>query len=410
MPAALKVALTRKAAELGFDLCRIARCEAPPHGEAFLRWLDDGQAGEMARWLEKSRAKRVAPDLVLPGARAVIVLALNYWQGNPETSSPAAEFVGGGGVALAPQSGAPDAAGPSGRIARYAWGEDYHDLIEEKLRALDAFLQEHGGRQRYYVDTGPVLERDFAAEAGIGWHGKSTMLIHPRLGTWFFLAELLTTLDLEPDAPHPDRCGACTRCLDACPTGAIARGAPRRLDARRCISYLTIELKEAIPLEFRPLLGDRIYGCDDCLEACPWNRFAQASRESAFQASRRTVGMTLRDYLALDDDGFRALFRGSPIKRIKRRGLLRNVCVALGNVGTAADLPALARAAADAEPLIAEHARWAIAQIEGRTATAAGAALPQPLSSFATAKAATEEGTITAAALRQPMCSPNHHD
>ncbi len=340
----LKRALLDEATRLGFDLCRVARCEAPPHGDAFQRWLDDGRAGEMARWLEKSRAKRVAPELVLPGVRSVVVLAMNYLQGAGETRHGA------------------------GRIARYAWGEDYHDLIEEKLRALDTFLANHGGRQRYYVDTGPVLERDFGAEAGVGWHGKSTMLIHPRLGTWFFLAELLTTLELEPDTALPDRCGSCTRCLDACPTGAISRERPRELDARRCISYLTIELKGAIPLELRPLLGNRIYGCDDCLDACPWNRFAQTSRESAFQARAGTAGMALRDYLALTDEDFRALFRGSPIKRIKRRGLLRNVCVALGNVGTIEDLSALGSAAADPEPLIAEHALWAIDQIQRRAA------------------------------------------
>ena len=280
---------------------------------------------------------------MLPGARSVVVLALNYWQGR--TALPAV---------------------PPGRFARYAWGDDYHDLIDGKLRALDAFLQTRGGRQRFYVDTGPVLERDFAAEAGVGWHGKSTMLLHPELGTWFLLAELLTTLDLEADAPVRARCGSCTRCLDACPTGAIRRERPYHLDARRCISYLTIEHKGSIPLELRPLFGDRIYGCDDCLDACPWNRFAQASREAAFQARPATAGMPLRDFLAMTQEDFSAAFKGSPVKRTKRRGLLRNVCVALGNVGTAEDLPALERAAAVEEELIAEHARWAIGQIRER--------------------------------------------
>ncbi len=209
-----------------------------------------------------------------------------------------------------------------------------------KLEQLSAFLAERGGAQKCYVDTGPILERDYAAEAGIGWHGKSTMLVDPKLGTWFFLAEILTTLDLPPDAPQPARCGTCTRCITACPTGAITDA--HRLDARRCISYLTIELKGSIPLELRPLIGDRIYGCDDCLDACPWNRFAAVSREAAF-AARPANSMPLRDYLSLDDIQFRALFRGSPIKRIKRRGFLRNVCVALGNTGDAADLPALQR-------------------------------------------------------------------
>ena len=271
------------------------------------------------------------------------MLALNYFKGERARRSATA------------------ATAAVGRIARYAWGDDYHDVIAAKLDKIDNFLREFGGTQKCYVDTGPILERDHAAEAGIGWHGKSTMLIDPKLGTWFFLAEALTTLELPPDAPQQDRCGTCERCITACPTGAIT--GPHRLDARRCISYLTIELKGSIPLEFRPLIGDRIFGCDDCLDACPWNRFAQISRETAFVSRRSTIGMALRDYLSLSDEEFRSLFRNSPIKRIKRRGFLRNVCVALGNVGDLNDLPALQRAARDPEPLIAEHANWAIDRI-----------------------------------------------
>ena len=210
-----------------------------------------------------------------------------------------------------------------------------------------------------------MLERDFAARSGLGWQGKSTMLIHPKLGTYTFLAAILTTLELPTDEPMRDHCGKCVRCIEACPTGAIV--APQQVDARLCISYLTIENKGAIPERLRPRLGNRVFGCDDCLEACPWNRFAVRSREARF-AAREFVGMKLRDFLALDEEGFRMLFRKSPIKRIKRRGFLRNVCVALGNVGTAEDLPALRLAAKDAEPLVAEHARWAIRQVEGRLA------------------------------------------
>ena len=342
----MKIELLAHARALGFSLCRVARCDPPPHAASFGAWLDAGMAGEMTPWLERGRAKRTDPQGVLPGARSMIVLALNYWQGPRPPSALEAPV--------------------TGKVARYAWGDDYHETIDTKLRALDAFLQTHGGRQRYYVDTGPVLERDFAAEAGVGWHGKSTMLLHPELGTWFFLAELLTTLDLEPDSPIAPRCGNCTRCLDACPTGAIRRDRPYTLDARLCVSYLTIELKGAVPLELRPLMGDRIYGCDDCLDACPWNRFAQASREAAFQARPATAGMALRDYLAMSQEDFSAAFKGSPVKRTKRRGLLRNVCVALGNVGTADDLPALSRAAAEEEELIAEHARWAMGRIRAR--------------------------------------------
>lgn len=340
------LALTRR---LGFDLCRIAPCAVPPHRDEFLAWLEAGHAGEMA-WLERNKERRTDPDLVLPGARSVIVLGMNYWQGPVPESA----------IQPDPQS----ASHPAGRIARYAWGDDYHDLIEKKLAEIDAFLIQHGGKQRCYVDTGPILERDFAALSGAGWHGKSTMLISPELGTWFFLAEVLTTLEFLADAPLPDRCGRCTRCIDACPTNAIV--APHRVDARRCVSYLTIELKGSIPEEFRPLIGDRIYGCDECLTACPWNRFAKASQESAFAAREFVHGWSLRDFLSLDDEQFRTLFRKSPIKRIKRRGFLRNVCVALGNIGGAEDLPALERVANDPEPLIAEHAQWAIQRIHER--------------------------------------------
>ena len=300
-------------------------------------------------WMERRADKRCDPQAVLPGSSSVIVLALNYWQG---------------------KASQPDRSAATGRIARYAWGDDYHPLVSSKLDQIDVFLQAHGGIQKCYVDTGPMLERDYAAEAGIGWHGKSTMLLDAALGTWFFLAEILTTLEFAPDPPQPSRCGSCTRCITACPTGAITK--PHHLDARRCISYLTIELKGAIPLEFRTLIGDRIYGCDDCLDACPWNRFAEASRESAFAARRSTTGMALRDYLRLSDEEFRVLFRHSPIRRIKRHGFLRNVCVALGNVGNADDLPALERDTCDMEPLIAEHATWRLNRLRTRLATTAG--------------------------------------
>jgi epoxyqueuosine reductase len=342
--AKLKRQLVDFSRELGFYSCRIGSCAPPPHASEFRNLLRDGAAGEMS-YMERGEEKRCDPQKVLPEVRSIIVLALNYWQGErPRRSETAATA--------------------TGRIARYAWGDDYHDVIAAKLEKIDMFLREFGGTQKCYVDTGPVLERDHAAQAGIGWHGKSTMLIDPRLGTWFFLGEILTTLELPPDAPQRDRCGKCERCMAACPTGAIT--APHRLDARLCISYLTIEHKSSIPLELRPLIGDRIFGCDDCLDACPWNRFAEASRESAFSARKSTIGMALRDYLNLSDAEFREMFRSSPIKRIKRRGFLRNVCVALGNVGDVTDLPALERAVSDPEPLIAEHAAWAVDRIRER--------------------------------------------
>lgn len=335
--AELKARLVSFARQVGFDSCRIAACNPPAHATEFREWLRQGAHGEM-NYMQRCEEKRCDPRKILPGARSIVALALNYFQGKTLDRELAA-----------------------GKVARYAWGDDYHDLIGTKLDRIDEFLRSFGGHQKSYVDTGPILERDHAAQSGIGWHGKSTMLIAERLGTWFFLAEVFTTLELPADKPVPNRCGTCERCITACPTGAIT--APHQLDARRCISYLTIELKGAIPLELRPLIGDRIFGCDDCLDACPWNRFAQASRHSAFSARRSTTGMSLREYLELNNDQFRELFKNSPIKRIKRRGFLRNVCVALGNAGDASDLPALERAAADPESLIAEHAAWAIKQI-----------------------------------------------
>jgi epoxyqueuosine reductase len=350
------------AGELGFDLCRFARAETPEHVAEFRAWLDRGDAGEM-NYLARNSERRCDPRQILSDAKTVIVLALNYFQGARKADSVA------GGVPsaeVATEKIAADTAATTatGRIARYAWGDDYHKLIEKKLAVIDQFLRQRGGRQKCYVDTGPMLERDHAAAAGIGWHGKSTMLLNREFGTWFFLAEILTSLEFAPDTVEKNYCGRCTRCIDACPTGAIT--APHQVDARRCISYLTIELKGPIPVELRPLIGDRIYGCDDCLDACPWNRFAKASREMAFAMRPEIGAMKLRDYLGLDEDKFRRLFSNSPIKRAKRRGLLRNVCVALGNVGTADDLPALEKARVDSELLVAEHAQWAIDRINQR--------------------------------------------
>ena len=330
------------AAELGFDDCRIAPAKIATHADDFHEWLADGRNGDMA-WLERNPARRADPREVLPGCKSVITLAINYYTGeSPFPENHPADY----------------------RIARYSWNNDYHDLVEKRLAEFDAKLKELGGTQRYYVDTGPVLERDFATDAGLGWSGKSTVQIHRHLGTWFFLAELLTTLDLAPDKPFGDHCGKCTRCITACPTQAIT--APHNLDARRCISYLTIENKGSIPLEFRRAIGDRIYGCDDCLDACPWNRFAKESREISFQARPEIFSHTLRDFLSMDVEDFRRVFAKSPIKRIKRPRFLRNVCVALGNTGTHEDISALKQAAADLDPLISEHAEWAIQEIHAR--------------------------------------------
>lgn len=340
----LKLAVQAHAKRLGFDACRFAPAQSPPHAAAFRQWLAEGKAGEMA-WLGKNADRRTDPQLVLPGAKTIIMVARNYAPAGP---SPCP--------------------GPGYEIARYAWGEDYHEVLTPRIRELEEILAAQGGRQRSYIDTGPVLERDYAVLAGLGWHGKSTMVISRELGAFFFLGALLTTLEIPPDAPAVDRCGRCTKCIDVCPTAAIT--GPQQLDARRCVSYLTIELKGAIPEELRPLIGNRIYGCDDCAAVCPWNRFAKSSTESRFAAQPFAHSWSLRDFLALDDAGFRELFRNSPIKRIKRRGFLRNVCVALGNTGGPEDLAALQKAASDPEPLIAEHASWALGEIARRSGAA----------------------------------------
>lgn len=331
------------AAALGFDELRVAAVTGPAaQAGRFLAWLEDGAHGSMG-WLAKEPGRRADPREVLPGCRSVISVALNYLP--PETTHPLRE-------------------GARGKFARYAHGDDYHGIMEGRLRDLASEVEALGGTHRFYVDTGPVLERDWASAAGLGWNGKSTVQIHRRLGTWFFLGEILTTLVIAPDEASRDHCGSCTRCMVACPTQAIT--APHRMDARRCLSYLTIEHKGSIPEEFRRALGDRIYGCDDCLEVCPWNRFAVASREQAFAARPFVHGWLLREFLELSDAGFRELFRWSPVKRIGRPAFLRNVCVALGNVGGPDDLAALRRAAQDPDPLIAEHARWALAEVEAR--------------------------------------------
>ncbi|MGC9336426.1 MAG: tRNA epoxyqueuosine(34) reductase QueG, partial [Anaerolineae bacterium] len=254
--------------------------------------------------------------------------------------------------------------GHRGRVSRYAWGTDYHDVILRKMHQLAQWISEQLGRRltyRTYVDTGPLLERELAQQAGLGWIGKNANLIHPKLGSYFFLGELLTDLELEPDAPFSDeRCGSCTACLDACPTGALT--APHTLDARRCISYLTIEHRGAIPEETRPLIGDWVFGCDVCQEVCPWNRrFAHPGRRPAFRAVHDTLDLV--EMLKLDEDAFRSRFRETPLWRARRAGLARNAAVVLGNLGDPRAIPALEHALSDADPLVAEHALWALSRL-----------------------------------------------
>jgi len=357
----MKEAIRQRALELGFDDCRFTTAEPPRSAAHFQRWLGQERHGEM-RYLRRNAQKRVDPQLVLSGAKSIITLAVSY------VDDGADRVVDGpkNASALVTHHALRITRHP-GIIARYARFYDYHDVLGARLKSLSNFLDHAAGseaRSLWYVDTGPVLERDLAERAGLGFIGKHTNLISRKLGNWIFLAEILTTVEFEPDAPEKNRCGSCARCIDACPTAAIT--SPFQLDARRCISYLTIELKGPIPVELRPAIGNRIYGCDDCLAVCPWNRFAREGSLMKGHARSDLAVMDLLDLLTLDEAGFRRRFDGTPMLRGKRIGLLRNVCVALGNVGNPSTLPALERAAADPEPLIAEHAAWAVAQIHGR--------------------------------------------
>jgi epoxyqueuosine reductase len=351
----MKARIRQRALELGFDDCRFTTAAAPASADHLTDWLAAGRHGEMA-WLDRNAPKRRDPQLVLPGARSLITLAISYasdaWRVTGDETEHATLNT------------------PAGLIARYAQHPDYHDILAAPLKQLTAFLNTLGGantRSLWYVDTGPILERDFAQRSGIGFVGKHTNVISRQFGNWILLAEISTTLELEADTPEKNRCGSCTRCITACPTQAIT--APFQLDARLCISYLTIELKGAIPEALRPAIGNRIFGCDDCLAACPWNRFAREGRLMKAHARPELATPGLLELLSLDEAMFKQRFAGTPMLRTKRRGLLRNVCVALGNVAGPDALPALHQAASDAEPLIAEHARWAIQKIEARLQT-----------------------------------------
>jgi epoxyqueuosine reductase len=341
-PAELSLRIKAEAQRLGFSLAGISAVHPPPHEESFARWLRGGLVGELD-YMRRTEALRRDPSALVPWAVSVVSVGMNYHtpfaRSEPENE-------------------------PRGWISRYAWGDDYHDVMKRKLdRLLERVAQAYGTRiqGRAFVDSGPVLERDLAGVAGIGWIGKNTHLISPKKGSWFFLGELFLDLPLVYDRPTRDRCGRCELCLKACPTGAFV--GPYVLDARRCISYLTIELKGWIPRHLRPLIGDHIFGCDICQEICPYNVKAKPTTESAFQPRDGSHAPRLIPLLSLDRDEFRRRYRGSPILRAKRRGFLRNVAVALGNLKRPEAVPALIGALDDEEALVRGHAAWALGEI-----------------------------------------------
>ena len=345
----MKDAIKRLGAECGFDIVRVTTADAFARDEAAsIKRIRDGHMDGLS-WYTEDRVRRAnRPQALLEGAQSVISLALSYNTCEPEPSDGRAR----------------------GKIARYAWGDDYHDVIKGRLRSFAAKLPSIAGRPvstRIFVDDGPMNDRAAAARAGIGWFGKNTNILTQSHGSWVFLAQVITDIPLDADPPLKKTCGECVLCIDACPTGAIV--APYVIDNRRCISYLTIELRGAIPRDLRPLIGDWVFGCDICQDVCPVNRKAMGSLETAFQQRHDFAAPELAPLLELDDTAFRERFRRSPIKRAKRIGLQRNVCVALGNIGDPKAVPALIGALHSDSPLVRQHAAWALCRIGGSEAS-----------------------------------------
>jgi epoxyqueuosine reductase len=349
-PEAIKAAIRAEAQALGFDAVGFAPARGDAERGAHLRlYLEDGRHGDMD-WMATTAARRASLETLWPEARSAIVLALNY--------GPAEDP-----LAILQRR-------ERGAISCYAVGDDYHDVVKARLKRLAGWLQQtHGGEVKVFVDTAPVMEKPLAERAGLGWQGKHTNLVSRSFGSWLFLGEVLTTLDLAPDAAEEDHCGSCRACLDICPTAAFP--APYQLDARRCISYLTIEHKGPIPREFRKAMGNRIYGCDDCLAVCPWNKYAARTKEQAFAPRAALTAPRLADLARLDDAAFRALFAKSPIKRLKRDRFVRNVLIALGNSGDAGTTDVIAPLLEDASPLVRGAAVWALSQLLPATQFAA---------------------------------------
>jgi epoxyqueuosine reductase len=331
-----------KAFALGFDVVGFAPASLAEAARTGLRdFLAAGHHGAMG-WLAERSEARGDPQALWPQARSVVCAGLSY----APAENPLATLA------------RPD----RGNISVYARHRDYHDLTKGRLKHLGQFIASRFASEvKIFVDTAPVMEKPLAQQAGLGWQGKHTNLVSRRHGSWLFLGEVYTTLEIPPDPPHADRCGTCTRCLAACPTDALP--APYRLDATRCLSYLSIEHPGPIPPDLRPAMGNRIYGCDDCLAACPWNRFAAATREAKLQARPDLIAPDLTELAALDDAGFRTRFAGSPVKRIGRDRFVRNVAIAIGNAGDPALLPAATGLLADPDPVVAEAAAWAVARL-----------------------------------------------
>lgn len=346
----LKSEIRTCASAQGFDVVHFASADAPPlAGERLGFYLSDGRHGTMD-WLARNADRRADPKALWREARSVIVLGMNY--------GPAHDPL----KALERRD--------RGTISVYAQNDDYHDVIKARLKRLARTIAtDHGCEVKIFVDTAPVMEKPIAENAGVGWQGKHTNLVSREFGSWLFLASVFTTLEIAPDDAEEDHCGQCRRCLDVCPTKAFP--APYQLDARRCISYLTIEHKGHIPLEFREAIGNRIYGCDDCLAVCPWNKFAQAARELAFQPREALVSPRLIELVRLDDTAFRALFRKSPVKRIGRDRFVRNVLIAIGNSGDASLVPEAERLLDDPSALVRAMAVWALRRLGGDVSRAA---------------------------------------
>ncbi|MDP3488533.1 MAG: tRNA epoxyqueuosine(34) reductase QueG [Phenylobacterium sp.] len=346
-----------QALKLGFDDCRLARADQPwTAGERLAEFVDEGRHGEMA-WLETTLERRSHPQAMWAGARSAVLLGVNY---GPDHDPRA--------VLDHPDRGA---------ISVYAQGSDYHDLIKKRLKQLATWMaQTFGSEVKVFVDTAPLLEKPLAEASGLGWQGKHTNLVSRQFGSWLFIGSVLTSLELQPDPPGEDACGSCRACQDVCPTDAFP--APYQLDARRCISYLTIELSGPIPAEFRQALGNRIYGCDDCLAVCPWNKFAQTAREQQLQARDTLKAPRLEDLAALDDAAFRALFTKSAVKRLGRDRFVRNVLYAMGNSADPGLVPPVRARLTDAAPVVRGAAVWALSQLLAPDAFAAERARALP--------------------------------